>query len=39
MDTIPNPPGFYDKDIELWRAKFQKHIKERENVKKMMAKT
>jgi hypothetical protein len=39
MDTIPNPPSFYDKDIEEWRNKFAKHIKEREFVKKMMAKT
>ena len=39
METVPNPPSFYDNDIEKWKTKFQKHIKEREFVKKMMAKT
>lgn len=39
METVPNPPSFYDNDIEKWKNKFQKHIKEREFVKKMMAKT
>ena len=24
--TIPNPPSFYDDDIEKWRKKFQKHV-------------
>lgn len=39
METVPNPPSFYDKDMEFWRDKFDKHIKEREFVKKMMART
>lgn len=39
METVPNPPSFYENDMDKWRNKFAKHIKEREFVKKMMAKT
>ena len=39
METVPNPPSFYDDDINKWSMKFDKHIKEREFVKKMMSRT
>jgi hypothetical protein len=39
METIPNPPSFYYNDIEKWNAKFSKHIKERDQEKRQMAKT
>jgi len=28
-DTVPNPPSFFEKDMEKWKAKFSKSIKER----------
>lgn len=34
METIPNPPSFYDDDMRKWNEKFGKHIKEREAEKK-----
>ena len=39
MNTVPNPPSFFYNDIEKWNAKFAKHIKEREYVKRHLAKT
>lgn len=39
MNTVPNPPSFFYNDIEKWNAKFAKHIKEREYVKRMLAQT
>jgi hypothetical protein len=38
MDTVPNPPSFYYNDIEKWNAKFTKHIKERDYIKKQFCK-
>ena len=34
VETIPNPPTFYNQDIERWNNKFAKHIQERESFKK-----
>lgn len=39
IETIPNPPSFYDNDMDKWKNKFAKHIKEREATKKFMART
>jgi hypothetical protein len=39
MDTVPNPPSFYYNDIEKWNAKFAKHIKDREYIKKQFQKS
>lgn len=39
METIPNPPSFYEDDMKFWNQKFSKHIKERETTKKHQAKT
>ena len=36
---IANPPSFYDKDMEKWKNKFQRHIKEREIYKRNFQKT
>tara|TARA_B110000285_G_C14919328_1_gene511815 strand:- start:246 stop:494 length:249 start_codon:yes stop_codon:yes gene_type:complete len=35
METIPNPPSFYEDDMQKWNQKFSKHIKEREIHKKL----
>lgn len=36
---IASPPSFYDRDMEKWKQKFQKHIKEREIFKRNYQKT
>jgi hypothetical protein len=36
--TIPNPPSFFDQDLEKWSKKFAKSIKERETFKRSLGK-
>ena len=36
---LAHPPSFFDKDMEKWKQKFQKHIKEREIFKRNYQKT
>ena len=38
-ETVPNPPNFFDADIEKWKQKFSESIKERHLVKAKMSKT
>ena len=39
METVPNPPSFYDDDMNKWSKKFENHIKERALAKKLMSRT
>lgn len=34
METVPNPPSFYEDDIQKWQKKFANHINERDRVKR-----
>jgi hypothetical protein len=34
IETIPNPPNFYQADIDKWHKRFQKHISERDQFKR-----
>ena len=39
METVPMPPSFYDDDIDKWKKKFAKSIKDRESTKQQMKRT
>jgi hypothetical protein len=39
QETVPNPPSFYEDDIEKWKKKFSKALKDREYTKQQYQKT
>ena len=40
METVPNPPTFFEKDMEFrFSEKYKKHISKREEEKRQLSKT
>jgi len=39
QETVPNPPSFFEDDMEKWRKKFSKALKDREHTKLQFQKT
>ena len=37
--TVPNPPRFFEDDMQKWKKKFVNALKHRENMKKLITKT